>query len=194
MANETQSKLLKAARSLMLSKGYPATTVDEICEAAGLTKGSFYHYFKTKEELGLAAVEDYYQEGTPKLFHGPFESITDPVERALAYIDHVELMAKELWANGCLLGNLVMDLADTNPRIRAKVAELFDDVTSRFARLLAPLSQRGSKGAAPSSTELAEHLLSVIEGSIVLGRAHGDWGHVVQGLRQFKRYVKALAT
>ena len=54
---KTKDKLIEAALRLMLAKGYPATTVDEICASAGVSKGSFYHFFATKEELALAAVQ-----------------------------------------------------------------------------------------------------------------------------------------
>ena len=58
----TKEKLLEAAQQLMLAKGFPATTVDEICEAAGFTKGSFFHYFESKEHLGKEVLDRFYQK------------------------------------------------------------------------------------------------------------------------------------
>lgn len=184
MSSPTKKKIMLAARALMLKQGYSATTVDEICEVAGLTKGSFYHFFKTKEEMGLATVEDYYLEGSERLLHGPFEDIKDPVERAYAFLDHTEALSRELWADGCLLGNMVVEMTEDNPNIRAKVAELFDDVIRAFAENLRPLA---SKDDGQSAMELAEHLLSIIEGTIIVGRAYGDWERVGKGIRRFKQ-------
>lgn len=177
-----------AARTLMLRQGYSATTVDEICEAAGVTKGSFYHFFKTKEEMGLATVEDYYLEGSEKLLHGEFEEIPDPVERAFAFLDHTEELSRALWADGCLLGNMVVEMTEENPSIRAKVADLFDEVIRAFTEILRPLAD---PDGGLSATDLAEQLLSIIEGTIIVGRAYGDWERVAKGVQRFKRSLMA---
>jgi hypothetical protein len=80
----TQEKILHAAKTLMLSKGYPATTVDEICENAKVSKGSFYHAFSSKEELGLSLLEWYHQGGAEKIFGGSFNSCGSIVKGTLA--------------------------------------------------------------------------------------------------------------
>ena len=77
-----KEKLLKAAFSLMVSRGYPATTVDEICSEAGVSKGSFYHSFKTKEELGLAVLDDYFASAVATMSRGAFATEANPVRRA----------------------------------------------------------------------------------------------------------------
>ena len=66
-----RSLLLDAAKHLMLSKGYSGTTVDEVCASAGVTKGSFYHHFESKEALALALIDHYFSEVEAVLLAGP---------------------------------------------------------------------------------------------------------------------------
>ena len=82
-----KTKLLDAALSVIRSKGYAATTVDDLCASAGVTKGAFFHHFKSKEDLGVAAA-DYWSETTGGLFaQAPYNAHADPLERLLGYVD-----------------------------------------------------------------------------------------------------------
>lgn len=187
-----KEKLTRVALELMLSRGYNATTVDEICEGAGLTKGSFYHCFTTKEDIGVAALELFHEDSF-KRSAGRYSEIADPVERAFGFLDHVEGVAKDMWGSGCLLGNFALELADTNPIIRKKVSGLLNKSTESLARIFEPIANLRKKGEGPSAVELAEHYIALIEGAIVLGRAHHDWKRIPEGIRQFRRYLECLA-
>ena len=69
------------------AKGYSAARIEDVCEAAGLTKGSFFHHFDSKEELALAAA-DYWIEGTGAFFaSASYHALADPLDRLLAYVD-----------------------------------------------------------------------------------------------------------
>jgi TetR/AcrR family transcriptional repressor of nem operon len=185
-----KEKLVDAARRLMLSKGYAATTVDEICEEAGLSKGSFYHFFPTKEEIGLAALEAFHQRGQKRLAEGPYASIADPVERVFSFIDHAESVSKDLWSEGCLLGTFSVDLAETHPAVRKRVSELFDKSIANMAKVFEPIASKNKSG--PSAQELAEHFISLLEGAIVLGKAYDDIKRIPESIREFKRYLQVL--
>jgi TetR/AcrR family transcriptional repressor of nem operon len=186
---KTRERLLRGTRALMLAKGYPATTVDQICAEAGLTKGSFYHFFRTKEEIALAALAEYYQEVQDRLMTGPFARLGDGAARARGFLQHGEAVAEEVWGSGCLLGTFALDLAETNPKIGAQVSDLFAELTRGLAGLLEPLRN----GDAPPASDLAEQYLAVVEGSIILAKAHNDPRKISQGLRIFRRYLESLA-
>ncbi len=188
----TRDKLIEAALTLMLAKGYPATTVDEICEAAVVSKGSFYHFFPTKEDLALAALEAYSQRGFQALQSGSYAGLDDPLERLFGFLDHAEAIAERVWGDGCLLGNLAVELADTNETIRARISQIFHILAERLARLFEAVVQ-SSQGDSPEALELAEFFLSALEGSIVLAKAHDDWGRVPAALKNVRRYVEKLA-
>ena len=77
-ASETRAKLLDAARDVIRTKGYAGSTVDDICAAAGVTKGSFFYYFDSKEELGVAAIERFGAMAATLFGNAPYRSATDP--------------------------------------------------------------------------------------------------------------------
>lgn len=137
----TQEKILHAAKTLMLSKGYPATTVDEICESAQVSKGSFYHAFSSKRGIGLSLLEWYHQGGAEKIFGGSFNDVKDAKQKMFEFLDHVDRSSKELWHNGCLLGNLGMELAETSPKIRIEVSRNFKKLTHRLEEIFEPAAK-----------------------------------------------------
>src|SRR5215472_1894209 len=105
----TKQKLLDAARELMLAKGYTATSVDEICEAAGLTKGSFFHYFEGKEHLGRVVAERFYSAMQERMRTAPFRQKQDPLDRVIGYVDFLIDKARNPNTKGCLLGTFVQE-------------------------------------------------------------------------------------
>ncbi|HSG06596.1 MAG TPA: TetR/AcrR family transcriptional regulator [Nitrospiria bacterium] len=189
----SKEKLIRAALQLMLSRGYAGTTVDEICEAAGVSKGSFYHSFKTKEDIGLAALESFHRDAFARSGTGKFNEIQDPIQRAFGFMDHLETVAKDIWGDGCLLGNFAMDLADTHPLIREKVSALLKKSTRNIAGFFEPIAKLPRNKKGPSAEELAEHFVSVVEGAIILGKAHNDWKQIPGGIRKFRHYLELLA-
>jgi TetR/AcrR family transcriptional repressor of nem operon len=183
----TQEKILKAAQDLILSKGYPATTVDEICDQAKVSKGSFYHAFSSKEDMGLALLNWYHEGGDHRLFRGPFNDFEDPMDKMFGFLDHVEKFSKELWGNGCLLASLGMELAETNPKIRTEVSRIFKSLIHRLEKIFEPASN------GHSARELAEQFLVMLEGSIVLARVNKNWSVVNRGFQNFRDHLKVLS-
>ncbi len=182
---DTKQKLLDAARELMLSRGYSATSVDEICSRAGVSKGSFYHFFPTKEELGLAVLNAFYHDGVGRVRRGEYARIADPTDRLLGLLDHLETIAPDLWEHGCLMGNFATELCESNPVIGKRVDEVFTELTAGLSPLFAPIAADPGE-----AMELAEQLLMVIEGSIIFARAHRDPKRIADGVRRFRGAVQ----
>src|SRR5579872_2075393 len=82
-----REKLLDAALSRIRTNGYAATTVDDLCAAAGVTKGAFFHHFDSKEALGVAAAEHWSEKTGAFFAAAPYHRHTDPLQRLLGYID-----------------------------------------------------------------------------------------------------------
>ena len=185
----TQEKILNASKSLFLDKGYPATTVDEIVALAKVSKGSFYHAFPSKEEMSLVLLEWYQLGGKERLINGPYAKLKDPEKRMFGFLDHIESISKEMWGHGCLLGNLGLELAETSPKIRKKVSQLFKKVITMLEPIFEPASRK--KGT-PSAKEVAEQYLVMLEGAIMLARVYNDWGYFTRGLNSFRNHLKHL--
>ena len=188
--NQSKERILAAAKELFLARGYAATTVDAICEKAELTKGSFYYSFDSKEDLGLAVLDWSLRRSVQMLASGPHVRITDPVEKAFAFLKHLEKCSPDLWSAGCLLGSFALELADTNSRMQQAVAGMFQAVADNFAENLQPIAAKCAGKQAAS--ELADTLLGVVEGSIILAKAHRDPTRIPKAIRGFRRSLETL--
>jgi len=176
----------------MLAKGYSGATVDAICRAAAVSKGSFYHFFHSKEQLSLAVLDEYFSSTIQPLVNGPFVAIDDPTQRALALIDHAAAISEEIWAEGCLLGSFAVDLAETSPEIREQVSNRFHRLERELAQVFAAAILGKTGHDTPAPEELAGHFIAAIEGSIVLAKAHNDTERIARTIRDFGRYIRLL--
>jgi TetR/AcrR family transcriptional regulator, transcriptional repressor for nem operon len=191
-ATHSKERILTAAKELFLSRGYGATTVDAICERAELTKGSVYYFFDSKEDLGLAVLDWSLRRGAKMLASGPYVRIVDPVEKAFAFLKHMEKCSPEIWSGGCLLGSFALELADTNSRMQQAVAGMFQALADTIAELLQPIAAQCAGKQTPSASELADTLLGSIEGSIILAKAYRDPTRIPKAIRGFRRSLATL--
>ena len=189
-----KSKVVTTAKALMLTQGYTPTSVDEIISSAGVSKGSFYHCFKSKEELGACVAEEYLEEGLAIIGTGDYETVEDPLERAFAFIEHIEASAPALWDHGCMLGSFAIDLSGTHPVIADCLGRLMNQLESQIAPLLEPIAAACVRDDGPTGRELANHMMTVVEGGIVMAKAHRDPARIAGGLREFRRYTNALVS
>jgi TetR/AcrR family transcriptional repressor of nem operon len=186
-----KQKAIEAAQHLMTGRGYSATTVDDIINLAGVSKGSVYHAFKSKEELAITALEDYERRGWKIVANGPYTKETDPVKRALAFVKHIEKKAPELWQHGCLLGSISMEVADMHPALHERIDELFEEFEDGLAGVFGPaLKAAGVKNI--NGKELGRHMLAVIEGAIITAKSHREPKYLMEGLRHFRRYLEQI--
>ena len=113
-----RSRLLDAAMRLIREKGYSATTVDDICGAAGVTKGAFFHHFKSKEDLGIEATAHFAQMAE-RLFSGaPYHELADPLDRLLGYIDfRTAILTGPIAEFTCLFGTMVQEAGNDRQKI-----------------------------------------------------------------------------
>ncbi len=188
----TKEALLETAQGLMLSKGYSATSVDDICTAANLTKGSFFHYFSNKEDLGKAVLERYVLSMFNLARNAPFSKQSDPLQRVYGYIDFMIKLAKDpARRSGCLLGNFAQVLTDTHPEIRAQCAghfKLWSDILKQ--ELDAAKALYKVKGI--DTGTLADHFIALFEGSLMLAKTRQDVDVVANNLHHFKNYLKSI--
>ena len=176
----------------MLVDGYSRTSVDAICEKAGVTKGSLYHHFKTKEDLGLAVLDRWITRSVQMLADGPHQEVKDPVKAAIVYTEHVADSASDIWGRGCFVGSLSMDIAASSDRMQEGVENIFRSFVQQHADLFSPVIEKSKLKNLPSAEELAELFLCAIEGSIVMAKAYRDIGPIQRSVLAFKRYLELL--
>ena len=192
--NRSKERILAGAKELFLARGYTATTVDAICERAELTKGSFYYFFDSKEDLGLAVLDWSLRQSAQMLATGSYVRMNDPVEKAFAFLEHLENCSPEIWSGGCLLGSFSLELADTNSRMQQAVSGMFQAVADDFAKQLQPIAAQCAGKQAPTANELADSLLGILEGSIILAKAHRDPARIPKAIRGLRLSLATLIT
>lgn len=189
----TKLALLNATMRLMLAKGFSATSVDEICRSAGVTKGSFFHYFEGKDALGVEVLDHYWRSTTGRLEHAPFREETDPLRRLYAYIDlFIAISRDPKIPKSCLFGNFAQELSSTHPRLRARCARGFAGWTKAIKADLDQAKARYAPAVAVETRSLAEHFVAIYEGSLVLTKASGDRRVLADNMRHFRRYLEGL--
>ncbi len=173
----------------MLTKGFAGTSVEEVCAGARLTKGCFFHYFLSKEDLGKTLLERFCSKA--KVSRSSVEK--DPLRRVYGAVDGAIQRAKECTkARGCLLGTLAQELSDTRPDIRAVCEEGFSIWAQGLRKDLEEARRRYAPRRSFDPQSLAEHFIAVLEGSQILAKAAQDPKIVERNLLHFKRYLKSL--
>jgi TetR/AcrR family transcriptional repressor of nem operon len=186
-----RTRLLDAAISLTLERGFVGTSVAEVCERADLTKGAFFHYFKDKEAMGKAALQAWIANGTAAYHAAPFWSAPDPLDRLDGYID-LTIALTTAGPCGCLVGILAQELWQVEPNLRAECEAAFSDWADGLAGLIADVKSRHALQATVDPLSLARHFIAVFEGSLVLARAYQRPEIVAEHLGHFKCYVHSL--
>ncbi|NWH07807.1 MAG: TetR/AcrR family transcriptional regulator [Alphaproteobacteria bacterium] len=190
---DARTRLLEAARDLIRAKGFAGCSVDDLCQAAGVTKGAFFHQFASKEGLGVAAAE-YWAETTSAFFAAaPYQANKDPLHRVLAYIDfRKEIIAGDLAEFTCLVGTMTQEVYATSPTIRdACAASIFGHAKTVEADIAAAMEARGMERDWTAAS-LARHLQTVIQGAFVLAKAANDPDIARESIDHLKRYVVFL--
>ena len=190
---DSKTKLLDAALQVIRTKGYAATTVDDICVQAGLTKGSFFHHFKSKDALALSATAHWDAMTEGFFASAPYHNPSDPLERVLGYVAfRGAILNGELPDYTCLLGTLVQETYATHPEILAAcdrgmsrhIAELTRDVDAA-KRLYAPKARW-------SAESVSYFIQSVLQGSFVYAKVKQSPAVVRANLDHLTRYLEGL--
>lgn len=190
---DARTRLLEAARDVIRTKGFTATTVSDLCSAAGVTSGAFFHNFKSKQALGAAAAE-YWSDTSAELFRAaPYHDHDDPLERVLAYIDfRTAIIDGDIAQFTCLAGTMVQEVYDTHPDIRAACgASILDHAETLAPDIEAAMKARGI-AADWSPASLARHTQAVLQGAFILAKATGARSVARESVEHLRRYVELL--
>jgi len=184
--------LIDTAKRLMIKNGFVATTVDEICREAKVTKGSFFYYFKSKEALGKTLIEESMSCCAPESCASDVGRLKDPLDQIYAYLDFAIEMSRDDCMQECLLGVFSQELSESHPEIRALCEERFEEGIARFTENLTAAKEKHAPDAEIDLEGLAESFVAAMQGTIILMKVKNDPAVMERTLSHFKRYLKSI--
>lgn len=155
----------------MHQRGYAAIGVAEICARAEVRKGSFYHFFPSKQALSVAAIDAYWEGQRPAWLAA--RDGDAPPEARLESLVRAQLQAqyeyREATGNlgGCMLANVGIELSDREPVVRSRIQEIFDEQTAIVADIVADVRADDPVGTARA-------VLAQLEGALLFAKLHND--------------------
>jgi TetR/AcrR family transcriptional regulator, transcriptional repressor for nem operon len=189
----TKTKILDAALHVIRSKGYTATTVDDICASSGITKGGFFHHFGGKEELAIAAAGHFGAMADGLFAQAPYQNIKDPLFRLLGYVDfRISILKGALPQYTCLLGTMVQEVYETHPAIREACDQCITHHAMEVAKDIALAKDYYAPHATWSAESLGLYMQSVLQGSFILAKARSGPQIAIECLQHLRRYLELL--
>src|ERR1700676_2215430 len=192
--HESKTKFLDAALHVIRAKGYSATRIEDVCETAGLTKGSFFHHFKSKEDLALAAAEHWSTVTSGAFASAPYRSLADPLDRVLAYVDFRKAILRgELPDFTCLAGTMVQEVYDTHPAIREACDKSISDHAAVVeADIAEAMRKYGIDAKRWTAKSLALYTQAVLQGAFILAKAKHGPDVAADCIDHLHRYIELL--
>jgi TetR/AcrR family transcriptional repressor of nem operon len=177
--SDAKQRLIKAAKNLVFRQSYEGVSVDELCAVAGVNKSSFYHFFSSKEDLLLAAIDSQWQWFEQVVLAPTFANHAPPQERLLRFFDQAlefEQAQKQLSGHmrGCPAGNLTLEMSSQDERIRARLEQFFQDWLTYFEQMLCEAREQGIVPATLDTALTAQALLAYFEGVMLLAKGSNN--------------------
>jgi TetR/AcrR family transcriptional regulator, transcriptional repressor for nem operon len=188
-----RSKLLEAAISIIRKKGYAATSVDELCAKAGVTKGAFFHHFPSKDSLAVAAANHWSEMSDALFAAAPYHQFDDPLDRVLGYLDFRKVILRgEVAEFTCLAGTMVQEAYETHPDIRRACDACIGGHAAEVASDIADAMKLYHLRAPWTAESLALHTQAVLQGAFILAKAKGNAAVVEASIDHLRRYIELL--
>lgn len=189
----TRDNLMEAAFTLVRQKGLSATSVDEICAAAGVSKGAFFHHFKSKEDLAAAAA-GHWSDVTETFFEtAPYHQPADPLERLIGYVDfRCDMMAAAIADFTCFVGTMAQEAWMTSPPVAAATWDSMDRHAEKLVPDIEAAMAARSIAADWTAQSLARHIVAVTQGAFILAKASGEAAVARSSLDHLRRYILFL--
>lgn len=191
--SSAKTKILDAALVVIRAKGYAATTVDDLCAASDVTKGAFFHHFKSKEDLGIAAVQHWSDVTGERFAAAPYHRHADPLQRVLGYLDfRKQLLTGDVADFTCLVGTMVQETFESSPAIRAACDASISEHAAKIETDIAEAMRQHGVRAQWTAKSLALHTQAVLQGAFILAKAKDDAKIAVASIDHLRRYIEYL--
>jgi TetR/AcrR family transcriptional repressor of nem operon len=176
--SDARERLVAAAMELIYARGYQGVGIDELCQRAGVRKGSFYYFFRSKRDLALAALDRRWELAKEHIVAPILGSDAPPLERIRRFFDATAAASTQEKSRtgecgGCAFGNLAAEMSSHDARIRQRVRKVFDGIASYVEKTLEEAVRRGDlEGIEPRAN--ARALVAYMEGLLLLARTYND--------------------
>jgi|SRR5215467_13075775 len=177
--SDARQRLIEAAKNIVFTHSYEGVSVDELCIAAGVNKSSFYHFFSSKQELVLAAIDSQWQWFEQTILAPTFSDHLPPQEQILRFFDLTLERQREQkqttgHMRGCPAGNLTLEMSSQDELIRAQVEQFFQDWLTYFEKMLHEAKEQGIVPATLDTVLTAQALLAYFEGVMLLAKGRNN--------------------
>lgn len=166
--NQSREMLLEVGQKLFINSSFNSVGLNDILKEAGIPKGSFYHYFESKEDFGLQVIEFYAQQNVADLEAVLAKQDLSPYQKLKMFFqDNIQHFEEVEFCQGCLMANLSQELADVNERLRCKINESSQHLISRIAGCIDQMAGNELNLGKMGSTEAAQVLMNSWQGAIM---------------------------
>ncbi|MDT8388143.1 MAG: TetR family transcriptional regulator C-terminal domain-containing protein [Thiogranum sp.] len=173
---DSRQRIIASARDLIYSRSYADVGVAEICEQAAVKKGSFYHFFPSKQELSLAVIDDMRTLMEDQILIPAFARDIPPLQRLQRFVDNLYEFQRGTAGRllGCPFGNLALEMATSDESIRRKLAEVFAGIQARFEHVLDEALSAGEIESSIDRPATAQAMLAYFEGVLMMAKTAND--------------------
>lgn len=180
----------------MHERGFRGVSMDDVAAAAGVKKANLFHYYPSKNELGLAVL-DYAAESLQQKILGQFEGLSGagPVRAVEKIFDEsIRGMTQNRCCKGCLVGNLAQELSDHNEKFRRRIAGHFEFWTSQLAAMFSKKKAAGEFGKEFKPRESAEAILALLEGATLFSKTYKSIDALKNARKAASAYLRFYQT
>lgn len=165
---DTRLVLIEAGINIMMEKGYNNTGIQEVLSSVGVPKGSFYHYFESKEDFALKIIEHFDSYYSARIMDSLRDESYAPIERLRNYCQTVKTMLQaQECRKGCLIGNLSQEMADQSETLRLALSRVMGKWRDMFAACIEEGQTRKEISSNHSAQSMAELFLCGWEGAVM---------------------------
>ena len=186
----TREQILDATGRLIHLRGFHNTSVDDILRESGVGKGNLYYYFKSKDDLGFAALDRTLERIRKEVLETVFAPGGDPWKQLDAFLDYpVERARREGCAGGCPLGNLVLEMSDIHEGFRMRLSQAFGQLRSAIEETLGRARAQGTLRIGADTLRLDHFIIAGLEGAFMLGKLHRDVELMTSVIEELKAHL-----
>lgn len=193
----TRERILDAAQQLILERGYVGMTVEHVLDEVGITKGAFFHHFKTKDDLAKALLRRFADKDA-KIYGETRERAEklsdDPLQQMLIFIRLFEEMFDRLAEPypGCLFASYIYELQQFDKETRELIRDSFGKWREVLKEKFEAIARKYPPRTKVDAASLADAFTVVLEGAFITGKALNEPGVIGEQLRHFRNYVELL--